>query len=242
MAHRLWLMVAAAALLTASPVLATPLGTLIDTNGTITVGDKVFSNFSLHDVSALNSTPADPRNLQVDGITNLLGEQGLRVSGFSVSLPNSSSSAALIFSLEYDVTVTDPSFRLHDIHHVFSTTSNRGAGLSLITQAGFPPNVNGSMQSVVGFGETGQLLVDNVDETTDLTNLVSSQHMLNNFEAHAQTVNLSEGGPIILGTISTSPFDLTFSQTRVVPEPAAWLLLSSGLLALIGFRKIVGAR
>ena len=129
MAHRLWLMVAAAALLTASPVLATPLGTLIDTNGTITVGDKVFSNFSLHDVSALNSTPADPRNLQIDGIINLLGEQGLRVSGFSVSLPNSSSSAALIFSLEYDVTVNKlPCARIPPPRGVELISTRRNSG------------------------------------------------------------------------------------------------------------------
>ena len=41
--------------------------------------------------------------------------------------------------------------------------------------------------------------------------------MLNNFEAHAQTVNLSEGGPIILGTITTSPFDLTFLTNQSRP-------------------------
>jgi hypothetical protein len=157
-----------------------------------------------------------------------------------VSLPNAASSAAFIFSLEYDVTVTDPLFRLHDIRHAFSTTSNRGGGLSLITQAGFPPNVNGSMQSVVGFGGTGELLVDNVNESKNLLNQVSSQHMLNNFEAHAQTVNLtSQGGPIVLGSITTSSIELTFSQTAI-PEPATWLLLTSGLVGLIGIRRIVG--
>lgn len=232
---------ALAAFFTASPAYAVSLGTLIDTNGTIQEGDKLFSNFSLHDVTGQNSTPTDPRDLQIAGFTNLLGEHGLRLSGFSVALPNASSSAALIFSLEYDVTVTDPTFRLHDIRHAFSTTSNRGAGLSLITQAGFPPNVNGFMQSVVGFGGTGQLLVDNVNETENLTNLVTTQHMLNNFEAHAQTVNVGEGGPVILGTITTSPIDLTFSQTAVVPEPATWLLLGSGLAGLMILKKRVVA-
>lgn len=240
MTRLVWLGAAVAAIFTVSQVHAIPLGTLIDTDGTIQVGDKHFSNFELHDVTGQNSTPADPRNLQVDGITNLLGEHGLRLSGFSVSLPNAASSAALIFSLEYDVTVTDPLFRLHDIRHAFSTTSNRGGGLSLITQAGFPPNVNGSMQSVVGFGGTGQLLVDNVNESRNLLNQVSSQHMLNNFEAHAQTVNLtSQGGPIVLGSIATSPIELTFSQTAI-PEPATWLLLASGLVGIIGLRRLVG--
>lgn len=245
MSRLIWLGAAVAIILTVPPAHAISLGTLIDSNGTIQEGDKLFSNFSLHDVTGQNSTPTDPRDLQIAGFTNILGEHGLRLSGFSVALPNASSSAALIFSLEYDVTVTDPSFRLDDIRHAFSTTSNRGAGLSLITQAGFPPDVNGSMQSVVGFGGTGQLLVDNVNETENLTTLVTTQHMLNNFEAHAQVVNLSEGGPVTLGTITTSPIDLTFSQTAVVPEvpePATWLLLTSGLAGLMALRKHVAVR
>lgn len=237
MTRLVWLGAAVAAIFTVSHVHAIPLGTLIDTSGTITVGDKHFTNFQLHDVTGQNSTPADPRDLQIEGFTNLLGEHGLRLSPFSVSLPNAGSSAALIFSLEYDVTVTDPSFRLHDIRHAFSTTSNRGGGLSLITQAGFPPNVNGSMQSVVGFGGTGELLVDHVNESRNLLNQVSSQHMLNNFEAHAQTVNLtSQGGPIVLGSLTTSSIELTFSQTAI-PEPATWVLLTLGLVGFIALRS-----
>jgi hypothetical protein len=231
----IWLGAVFAAVLTVPQhIYAVSLATLIDTHGAIEVGDKRFTNFSLHDVTAQNSTPADPRNLQIDGFTNLLGEHGLRLSSFSVILPNAQSSAALAFSLEYDVTVTDPSFRLHDIRHAFSTTSNRGGGLSLITQAGFPPNVNASMQSVVGFGGTGALLIDNVNVSRDLLNDVTTQHMLHNFEAHAQTVNLtSQGGPVVIGSITTSPFELTFSQTAI-PEPTSWLLLTSGIISLIG--------
>jgi hypothetical protein len=240
MTRFLWFGGVMAALLTVSQVHAITLGTLIDTAGTIQVGDKLFSNFLLHDVTGQNSTPADPRDLQIDGFTNLLGENGLRLSGFSVILPNATSSAALLFDLEYDVTVTDPSFQLSDIRHAFSTTSNRGGGLSLITQAGFPPDVNGSMQSVVGFGGMGELLVDNVNESTNLLNPVSSQHMLNVFEAHALLVNLtSQGGPVVLGSITTSPIELTFSQT-VIPEPATWILLATGLVVLIRIRRRIG--
>jgi hypothetical protein len=63
MTRLVWLGAAVAAIFTVSPVHAISLGTLIDANGTITVGDKHFTNFELHDVTAQNSTPADPRNL-----------------------------------------------------------------------------------------------------------------------------------------------------------------------------------
>ena len=79
MRRLVWLAATVAAIFTASPVHAIPLGTLIDTNGTITVGDKQFTNFQLHDVTGQNSTPADPRNLQIEGFTNPLGEHGVRL-------------------------------------------------------------------------------------------------------------------------------------------------------------------
>jgi PEP-CTERM motif-containing protein len=229
--------VAVVMMLTVTAVHAIPLSTLVATDGMIQVGDKQFTNFELHDTTAQLSTPADPGNLDVQGFTNGLGEHGLRISPFSVSIPQANSSGAFVFTLEYDVTVTDPLFLLHDVRHAFSTTSNRGGGLSVISQAGFPADPNASMQSVVGFGGTGEFIVDNVDEHEVFAHDVSSQHMLHNFEAHALTVNLtSQGGPIVLGAINTSPIDLTFSQTAI-PEPATGLLVASGLAGLVLLRR-----
>jgi hypothetical protein len=234
---RLLLLGVAAVVLTVTPAHAVPLSTLVSTDGNIQVGDKQFTNFELHDTTAQFSTPADPGNLDIQGFTNGLGEHGLRISPFSVSIPQANSSGAFVFTIEYDVTVTDPLFLLHDVRHAFSTTSNRGGGLSVISQAGFPADLNASMQSVVGFGGTGELIVDNVNEHEVFAHDVPSQHMLHNFEAHALTVNLtSQGGPVVLGAISTSPIDLTFSQT-VIPEPGTWLLVASGLAALIRLRR-----
>lgn len=61
MTRLVWLGAAVAAIFIVSQAHAMPLGTLIDTDGTITAGDKHFTNFQLHDVTGQNSTPADPQ-------------------------------------------------------------------------------------------------------------------------------------------------------------------------------------
>jgi hypothetical protein len=120
--------------------------------------------------------------------------------------------------------------------------SNRGGGMSLITQAGFPPDVNAFIQSVVGFGGTGELILEVVNESETFVTDVVTQHMLHDFELHAFIVNLtSQGGPIVQGEINTSPIDLTFSQAAV-PEPSTLLLVATGVVGLGYLRRRRTAR
>jgi len=214
------------------PAHAIPLGDLIDTNGEIVQGDKRFTNFELSNIVINAPTdPGDPELIEIQGFTNLIGEHGLRLVGpFEATSTPADSQGVLGFFLEYDVTVTDPQFLIHDLRHAFSFTSIGSGSVNLITQAGFPPDVNASIQSVEGFGDNGVVDLDE-DFLTD----VSSQHMLHVIEFRAETTN--PGGVPVFAAINVSSIDLTFSQTPI-PEPSTWLLLGTGIAGLVFWRKL----
>jgi len=217
------------------PAHAVLLGDLIDLNGEIIQGDKRFTNFELSNIvisDPLDLTPDDPRDIDIQGFTNLIGEHGLRLAGpfQATSKAGFGSVADLTFFLEYDVSVTDPQFLIHDLRHAFSFTSIASGGVNVQTQAGFHPNVNASIQSVEGFGDNG---VVDLDEA--FLNDVSSQHMLHVFTLHSQTTQPTLG-VFAPGTINLSDIDLTFSQAAI-PEPSTWLLLGTGIAGFTLWRR-----
>jgi hypothetical protein len=181
------------------------LSTLIDTGGSIQVGDKLFSAFSY---SNTGSMPA-PTLVNVSPYTDPQGNFGIEIQGSFVNITVGGSSNAL---LNYIVTVLDPSKTIVGTTLSANPAVINGSGTSSAT-ATFQPEDPLSL-TVFSTVPGATLLATSGVFTTD-------HHTL-----HVQT-NIT--GTSVTGVETMSFVRQTFVQ---VPEPATVTLLAIGLGAI----------
>ncbi len=217
-AKKTWiaLLGAGLAFLVTTSAQAALLSDLISGNGSITNGDKVFSNFGY---IATGENPTADR-VNVNPTTDGSGNLGIRFSGGFVDLDNNGASDALI---SFKVTVTDPSRKINDVHLAFNgdvVGAPGTTGFVGITETFLPtdPNVQLSVFEIQPAGTT---------KLTDWANLTTPVS-----ELFVQKNIILLSGPGAVATISF--IDQTFSQ---VPEPTALGLIVSGIAILV-FRRI----
>jgi hypothetical protein len=221
--------VAGVALLGVVPTVnADTLAELIRTEGSIKVGDKVFSNFSY---SATGDMPTAGL-VNVLPKTDLAGNFGITFQGLFTDLSSTvGGSDALI---GYRVTVVDPNFLITDAHmrsNVNVVGGSTGIGtIDETFQAVQPPlpslagqiNENFDIQ-LLAPGDGNQL-----EDHVDFFNPVGPGDGYRVIDVRKDIGLLA-----ITGAATVSFIDQTFSQTAIVPLPPA-ILGGAALMSLAG--------
>ena len=195
----------------AAPARAEFISELIRTGGTITVGDKLFSDFSY---LATGDMPT-AAGVNVIGITDADGNFGLRFQGGFVDLPGGGASDALI---GFKVTVTDPNLFITDAHLAGNPSVLGGTGAISVTETFLPTNSNSMVIGAIGGGST--VLTASTVFATPVNVLFVQKDIL----AFAGT-----------GLPALSFIDQTFSQS--VPEPSSVALLMIGGVGAFGVAR-----
>jgi hypothetical protein len=207
----------------ASTICPFTLGDLIAEDRSITVGDKLFDQFGY---SQTGDMP-DAFGVNVLPITDSAGNFGLRFQGGFVDLFGGGPSDALI---TYRVTVTDPNFRISDVHLAGNPAvigpEGEESGLIGVAETFLPEDP--STMLVIFDSEPGSTqLID-----WALTGPVPLLHVQKDIIAFADV----EGNAATLSFV-----DQTFSQVAV-PEPSTVSLLILGIAALWGLRRKTAPR
>lgn len=206
---------------------ATNLGALIANQGTIQVGDKLFSNFTYTPTGDMPSAA----NVNVAGIQSNLGNYGISFIGGFTDLVGGVSSDALI---GYRVTVLDPNYLITDAHLDSNLDSAGSVGSGRITET-FSPVIPNS--PLLGSFNTNFTADNNTSLQIHDDYVWGPPTGYTSIDVRKDILITTTSGV----SVGLSFVDQTFSQTSIVPLPAAaWAGFS--MLGGLGFFGIVRRR
>ena len=185
----------------------------LENGGTLTVGDKQFSDFSYAATEDMPSSDA----VNVIPIQDCDGNFGIRFQGGFIDLPGGSASNALI---TYAVMPTR-NRQIVDVH-LAGNLELVGPGIAQVVETFLPPFSSGPTLTIFDDGQTQQLT-----DWADLSRPIGPDEKL---LVQKDILLLSEDGGV---SASVSFVDQTFSQ---VPEPSSSVLLRG--VGLLGWWRV----
>lgn len=231
-----------AAMLFTGPARAVLLSDLIDNNGTIQIGDKLFSDF------ALTSSSIAAAEINVNALGTGVDPDlwGLSFAGLF------SASAGTLFEAElfYKVTVTDPAWRLSDIHQAYNLSALGDGGVITIGETVFDAGFGtGSKlaQSSLGFDYGVADITDPPGELVQGDQLLLSSPVKEAWVTKSVRLEAAANGgvsaPILFQRFSQA-LASAGNGGSAVPDTGASLMLlgvSIGLVGVVGKRRKSGA-
>jgi hypothetical protein len=198
---------------------ATPISSLIANNGTVTSGDKLFSDFTY----LFSGDMPGAAGVNVVPITDDLGNYGIQFQGAFVDLPSSPGGSDA--KITYKVTVTDPNFLISDAHMTGNPNLLGQFGSISVTETFLPLGANGEY--------TMEIYDDESLPTPKLTDVTF-------FNPKVKTLNVQKDILAIATqnsqTATLSWIDQSFSQMRnEIPEPTTIMMSLLGMVGLVGY-------
>ena len=191
------------------------LADLIANDGTVVVGDKLFSNFTY----AWTGDMPDASGVNVIEYTDPDGNFGIQFQGAFLDLAGGNASDALI---TFDVTVLDPALMISGAHLAGNPAvagGNGGNSFGSVTETFLPGNITDSL--VIFADEDSAVLADWVTFDQPVTTLSVQKDIILFADDDAVATTLSF-------------VNQSFSQ---IPEPGSLALLGLGGLAMLRRRR-----